>query len=167
MSHAGKSNRNRAYNSLMHLTAHTDYALRILMFAAARAADRESGGRFSVEEVANAYNISRNHVMKIVQRLAASGYLRSFRGRNGGLTLGRDPAEVRIGALVRFLEVDCALVACFSEGATCRICGQCLLQTALSEALEAFFERLDQMTLADLTLSDRAMRLLTRIAAPA
>lgn len=151
----------------MHLTAHTDYALRILMFAAARAAGKAGDGRFSVEEVANAYNISRNHVMKIVQRLAASGYLKSYRGRNGGLAMGRDPAEVRIGALVRFLELDCALVTCFSDPSTCRICGQCVLQTALADALDVFFARLDALTLADLTLSDRAMQRLTRLAAPA
>lgn len=149
----------------MHLTAHTDYALRILMFATARAAETGNDGRFSIEEVANAYAISRNHVMKIVQRLAAAGYLKSFRGRNGGLALGRAPSEVRIGALVRFLEVDCALVGCFSDPSTCRICGQCVLQTALSDALEAFFDHLDRMTLADLTLSDRAMRRLSRVTA--
>lgn len=151
----------------MHLTAHTDYALRILMFATARAAETDNSGRFSIEEVARAYNISRNHAMKIVQRLAAAGYLRSYRGRNGGIALGRDPAEVRIGALVRFLETDCALVACFSDASACRICGQCVLQTALADALEAFFERLDTMTLADLTLSDRTMRRLTRLIVPA
>ncbi|HRE19711.1 MAG TPA: Rrf2 family transcriptional regulator [Rhabdaerophilum sp.] len=156
----------RAYILTMHLTAHTDYALRILMYAAARAADTQSDGRFSVEEVASAYNISRNHVMKIVQRLAASGYLKSYRGRNGGLALGKEPAEVRIGALVRFLEADCALVTCFSDASTCRICGQCVLQTALADALETFFAKLDALTLADLTLSDRAMRRLTRFSSP-
>lgn len=143
----------------MHLTLQTDYALRILMFAASRAADSR---RFSVEDVAHAYGISRNHVMKIVQRLAASGYLASFRGRGGGLQLGMPAEEIRLGALVRFLEDDVALVACFGDRHTCLISRHCRLQTALGSALEAFFTSLDNKTLADIALPAPALANLAR-----
>jgi Rrf2 family transcriptional regulator, nitric oxide-sensitive transcriptional repressor len=149
----------------MHLTAHTDYALRILMFAAARHLEGAQKARFSVEDVAQAYGISRNHVMKIVQRLAGAGYLASFRGRGGGLALGCHPEEVRLGGLIRFLEQDMALVACFGTSEPCRIGGACGLQRALHGALDAFFTKLDETTLADLALRPRAMALLTLPAA--
>lgn len=144
----------------MHLTTHTDYALRVLMFAAARA--RAGRPRFSVEDVATAFGVSRNHVMKIVQRLAGAGYLKSVRGRGGGLALGCAPETVRVGDLVRFLEQDQTLVACFGCEGACRIGGQCELEGALRGALAAFYAHLDRHTLADLTLAPRSLALLER-----
>lgn len=144
----------------MRLTAHTDYALRILMYAAARQRENQAKARFSVEEVATAYDISRNHAMKIVQRLAGAGYLASIRGRGGGLELGLPPQEVRLGALVRYLEQDLTLAACFGCEEPCRIGGKCTLERALHGALAAFFEHLDRLTLADIALTPRALGLL-------
>lgn len=153
----------------MRLTAHTDYALRILMFAVARANGGEAGARFSVEIVAKAYGLSQNHVMKIVQRLAGAGYLKSTRGRGGGLALGVDPAAVRLGALIRFLEQDHTLAACFGCEEPCRIGGKCVLERALHGALDAFYAHLDRFTLADMALSPRVLAGLERFleAAPA
>lgn len=144
----------------MHLTAHTDYALRILMFAAARHHEGAQKARFSVEDVALAYGISRNHVMKIVQRLSGAGYLHSFRGRGGGLALGCAPETVKLGALIRFLEQDMTLVACFGTTEPCRIGGICGLQRALHGAMDAFFAKLDESTLADLALRPRTLAML-------
>lgn len=144
----------------MRLTAHTDYALRILMFATARQRQGEARARFSVEEVATAYDISRNHVMKIVQRLAGAGYLISTRGRGGGLELGMAAETVRLGALVRYLEQDQTLAACFSCEEPCRIGGKCTLERALHLALDAFFVSLDRMTLADIALAPGALAML-------
>lgn len=144
----------------MRLTAHTDYALRILMFAAARKRHKDGRIRFSVEEVATAYGISRNHTMKIVQRLAGAGYLTSVRGRGGGLELGVLPETVRLGALVRYLEQDQTLAACFGCEDPCRISGKCTLEHALHAALDAFFQHLDRLTLADIALAPRTLDLL-------
>jgi Rrf2 family nitric oxide-sensitive transcriptional repressor len=147
----------------MRLTSHTDYALRVMMFAAARAATERP--RFSVEEVANAYGVSRNHVMKIVQRLARAGYLKAVRGRGGGLSLGVAPETLRLGAMVRFLEQDQVLAACFGCEELCRVKGQCALERALNEALDAFYVSLDRWTLADLALTPRALATLERFLA--
>lgn len=144
----------------MQLTRQTDYALRILMFAVARQRAGKARERFSVEEVSAAYGISQNHVMKIVQRLAAEGYLMSYRGRGGGLVIGKDPARVRIGALIRFLEGDVALAACFIGPEQCRIGGICLLERALYKARDAFFSSLDQWTLDDFALTPRTLAML-------
>ena len=144
----------------MQLTAHTDYALRILMFASARL--REGRERFSVDEVAKAYGISRNHAMKIVQRLAGEGYLKSTRGRGGGLALGVAAQTLRLGTLIRFLEQNQTLVACFGCKEPCRIGGQCTLERALHDAVDAFYTHLDRFTLEDLALSPRTLMGLER-----
>lgn len=141
----------------MRLTIQTDYALRILMFAAGN-----GGRRFSVEEVARVFDISRNHAMKIVQRLANAGYLRSYRGRSGGLTIGQAPETVPLGALVRFLEEDFALVRCQAADGQCPIDRDCGLRGALEGALEAFFTALDRHTLASVALGPRQWSLLAR-----
>lgn len=141
----------------MHLTVQTDYALRILMYAAARARQAPTA-RFSVEEVAAAYGISRNHVMKIVQRLAGVGYLASYRGRKGGLELGVAPESLKLGTLIHFLEGDFALVSCQGSASTCVISGCCGLQGALGDALEAFLASLNTKTLADVALGHPALR---------
>lgn len=158
---AFKSNIYDAYyqqktGTAMHLTLQTDYALRVMMFAATQAR-MAPDALFSVEDIAHAYGISRNHVMKIVQRLAGEGYLASFRGRHGGLRLGRPAEAIRLGSLIRFLEEDFAIVSCFGDPASCRIGGCCGLQGALGEAVAAFFASLDRYTLAEIALGGRAM----------
>ena len=135
-------------SSNMRLTLHTDYALRTLFYLALNP-DR----RVSIHEIAQRYDISENHLVKIVHRLGQGGFVTTMRGRGGGLVLGRPAEEINIGALVRFTEEDMALVACFQTGQTCLITGVCRLQGVLGEALEAFMAVLDRQSLADLVAS--------------
>lgn len=131
----------------MRLTSFSDYALRVLMYAVAQ------GDRLiTIEETAAAYKISRAHLMKVVNQLARSGFLRSVRGRSGGLALARDPGQIRLGDVLRATEPDFALVECFSDCNTCIITPRCRLRGALGEALAAFHATLDRYTLADLVL---------------
>jgi Rrf2 family nitric oxide-sensitive transcriptional repressor len=128
------------------LTLFSDYSLRILMFAALRD-DR----RFSIGEVAEVYKLSRHHAAKAVNFLAQQGYLRSQRGPGGGLCLGREPKEIRLGQLVRQTERGSPLVECFDASSnTCPLIHACLLKQALGQAWTAFFQTLDRYTLADL-----------------
>ncbi|MHB2166883.1 Rrf2 family transcriptional regulator [Alsobacter sp. R-9] len=96
--------------------------------------------------------------MKIVQRLARAGYLKSTRGRGGGLELGVDPSSVRLGTLVRFLEQDQTLAACFGCEEPCPIVGKCGLERTLHGALDAFHAFLDRFTLADVALAPRVLK---------
>ena len=133
----------------MRLTNFSDYALRVLMYAAVR---REQ--LITIEETAERYGISRTHLMKVANLLTRSGYLTAVRGRAGGLRLGRAPEQIGLGDVVRATEPDFALVECFGAGeGSCRITPNCRLRGVLSEALAAFVATLDRYTLADLVLS--------------
>jgi Rrf2 family transcriptional regulator, nitric oxide-sensitive transcriptional repressor len=130
----------------MTLTQFSDYALRILMFAAVR-----GGQPFSVAEVADTYDLSKNHVAKVVNRLVRTGHLEARRGRGGGVWLGRDPRSIRLGSVVRLTESEAPLVECFASSSNrCRLTPACRLKGALGEALSAFYTSLDRRTLADL-----------------
>lgn len=129
----------------MRLSFQTDYALRMLMFLAAK------DGHHSIAAIASAYGISKNHLMKVAQRLTAEGFVESVRGRSGGLRLARPPAMLNVGAVVRIMENTAAFVECFDPAAnTCVVTPACGLRHALAGALEAFARHLDQFSLADL-----------------
>lgn len=131
----------------MRLTQFTDYALRLLIYAAT------NGERLvTIEEASDVYGISRNHLMKVANLLTREGYLRAVRGRSGGLTLARPATEINLGAVVRATEPDFAMVECFTDANRCRITPGCRLKTILNRALKAFIAELDQHSLADLAV---------------
>ncbi len=125
----------------MKLTRYTDYALRVMIHLGVH-----RDGLCSIAEIARAYDISHNHLMKVVQDLAAAGFVEAVRGRNGGLRLGRAPEEINLGALVRHTECGFALVDC----SNCAIRPACTLPAILAEATRAFIAVLDKYTVAEL-----------------
>lgn len=130
----------------MRLTLFTDYALRILMFLAAR-----PGNLVTIREIAERYGISENHLMKIVHQLGKDGFIETVRGRQGGMRLAVNPDTINIGDIVRRYEEDMRLVECFdSKTNTCPIAGACALTGVIGEALGAFLAALDRKTLADI-----------------
>ena len=137
----------------MQLTRFSDYALRVLMFT--HAAD---GRLVTIEEMADAYDISRAHLMKVVNALTRTGYLTAVRGRSGGLRLAMPAADIVIGDVVRATEPDFALVECFSTGNQCVITKCCKLQGVLEDALQAFLAVLDQHTLESIALRPKDFR---------
>ncbi len=137
----------------MHLTNFTDYCLRALMFVALKGEELTT-----IDEIAERYGINRNHLVKVVFRLGQLGYLDTSRGKGGGIRLADDPAKVKLGKLVRQTEQDFALVECFQDqDCLCVIEPACVLKKALHRALVAFFEVLDEYTLADLVKPNRSL----------
>lgn len=129
----------------MHLTLHADYSLRVLLYLAAR-----PGRPISTQEVSEAYGISKNHLVRVVQTLGRHGFIDVRPGRTGGILLAREPAEISLGEVFRVAEPDFHLVECFSpEENTCPIAPACGLKGILYEAREAFLAALDKYTLAD------------------
>jgi Rrf2 family nitric oxide-sensitive transcriptional repressor len=138
----------------MRLTVYSDYSLRLLMYLAVRT-ERLS----TIQEVSKAYDISSNHLMKVVHQLGIAGYVETIRGRNGGMRLGKPAAEIGLGQLLRFTEPDMDIVPCFSpENQECPLRRACRLKGALDKARQAFLAVLDEYTLADLTSSPDPMR---------
>jgi Rrf2 family nitric oxide-sensitive transcriptional repressor len=138
----------------MRLTLWSDYALRTLIYLGVK-----GDGLATIAEIAEGFDISRPHLMKIVNRLGAQGYVDTVRGRRGGIKLARPPARIRVGAVIRDTEEDLAVMGCLSgsEPGFCRIEGCCVLRRALREATLAFLEVLDGYTLADLLAPDRRL----------
>jgi len=129
----------------VRLSAYTDYSLRVLIRLALR---RRSLA--TIAEIAKAYDISEHPLMKVVHQLGVAGYVDTVRGRGGGLRLPSMPAEVSVGDVVRRMEPDFGLAACFRGAETCTIESACYLADAFCAALTAFLQVLDRYTLADL-----------------
>jgi Rrf2 family nitric oxide-sensitive transcriptional repressor len=130
----------------VQLTSHTDYALRTLIALGLRAPDK-----LTATEIGTAYNISVNHLLKIIQQLAELGYVETLRGKTGGVRLAKAPEEIVIGRLVRDVENDLGVVACLRQGGeACIIDGSCRLRGVLDSATRAFLTVLDEYTLADI-----------------
>ena len=132
----------------MRLTLHTDYSLRVLMYLATFP-DRLA----TADQIATAYGISHHHITKVVQRLSRFGFVETLRGRKGGIRLALAPEHISVGAVVRATEEDFDLVECFRSKTACCITPVCRLQGALSDALEAYLEVLDNWTLSELATS--------------
>ncbi|HEF4730340.1 Rrf2 family transcriptional regulator [Burkholderia multivorans] len=132
----------------MRLTDYTDYSLRVMLYLAVR-----GEGLATIQEISDAYGISKNHLMKVVQRLGELGWVDTVRGRNGGLRLFPASLKLTVGEVVRATETDFALVGCFVAGDDTRGCviePQCRLKGVLAAARDAFFAELERHTLAEL-----------------
>lgn len=129
----------------MQLTQFTDYGLRSLMYLAAN-----SGKRCSVREIAEHYGISRNHLVKVIHRLAQLEYITSSKGKGGGIELKQKANHLRLGDLVRKLEPNMYIVECFDRDRnTCRVVSSCQLKHYLLEANESFIQTLNRYSLED------------------
>jgi Rrf2 family transcriptional regulator, nitric oxide-sensitive transcriptional repressor len=145
----------------MELTFYTDYSLRTLMYLAL---ERER--LCTISEIAETYGISRNHLVKVVHGLARGGFVTSYRGKGGGITLARDPERIGVGELVRYTEGPPRLAECFrGRRNSCVITPSCGLKNVLAEAANSFLKVLDGYTLADLVdRRTQLRRLLARAA---
>lgn len=129
----------------MRLTAMTDYSMRLLMYLG-----RHPDRLCTIAEVAKAHGISEPHLMKITHRLAQTGWVETTRGKNGGMRLAREPGDIPLGAVVRDMENDLAIVACLGGQTDCLLVGQCALTNIMQGALDKFLAHLDSYSLADI-----------------
>lgn len=131
----------------MKLTAFTDYSLRVLIYLAA-----EPSRRATIAEIAKAFEVSENHLTKVVLHLSRHGWIETVRGKGGGLMLAKKPQDICVGKVVRDTEGAAMPAECFDEdGGHCLISGCCRLKSVLAEAVHAFYSVLDRYTLADIS----------------
>ena len=143
----------------MRLTDYTDYSLRTLMYLGTH---REN--LVTIQDIADAYSISKSHLMKVVHQLGLAGLVETIRGRSGGLRLGKEPEEINIGDVVRGTEPDFMMVECFSrETNECILSPSCELQDVLRRATNAYLDVLSGVTLADLLRNSGSLRRLARV----
>lgn len=129
----------------MKFTRFTDYALRVLIYLGLR-----SDGRVTIREIARVYEISRNHLMKVVSNLTRLGYLDAQRGPGGGIALARPAREISLADVIRDMEQDMNPVSCFGEPGVCVIKPTCRLRNVLEEAMSAYVGTLERYSLQDL-----------------
>ena len=137
----------------MKLTAFTDYSLRVLIYLAAQPKPRAT-----ISAIATSFDVSENHLTKVVHFLGKAGWLANVRGKGGGLELAMPPELIKIGQVVRGTEGTAVPAECFGEsGGQCCIAGICRLSGVLGEAIAAFYGTLDRYTLADLVHNRQAL----------
>ena len=143
----------------MEISQFTDYSLRVLI----RAAVNDSDELITSRKIAEEYGISYNHIAKVTHNLASNGYLKTVRGRGGGVALARPASQIGIGEIVRKTE-DMSYVECLrSDGGKCCISAACKLKAILIEARTALLNVLDQYSLADIARRKSELRKLFRI----
>jgi Rrf2 family transcriptional regulator, nitric oxide-sensitive transcriptional repressor len=142
----------------MRLTLHSDFALRVLIQVGL------NGSRLTtIDEIAASFDVSRNHLTKVVNDLSQKDYLETVRGRRGGMRLKRAPRDINIGQVVRDTEDNLCVVGCLGSRGYCRIERACVLRGMLHDATEAFLAVLDAHTLADLIKPQRALASLLQL----
>lgn len=122
--------------------------MRVLFFLATKPDDYGT-----VSEVADAYKISRNHLVKVVQDLVKFGYVESIRGRGGGMKLAQNPDKIVLGQVVRKMEPDMHLIDCVG----CEVANVCKLPGPLHKAVSAFIHVLDEYSLSDIIQSSNGI----------
>lgn len=127
----------------MQLTKHTDLSLRVLMHLSIN-----NGELCTIKDISESYNISRNHLMKVVNKLATLGYIKSTQGRGGGILLAAPASEICVGDIVRAMESTLNIIDC--EGSGCPLTPSCRLKGVLNEATFDFLKSLDKYTIADI-----------------
>jgi Rrf2 family nitric oxide-sensitive transcriptional repressor len=130
----------------MRMSLHTDYALRMLIYLAVR-----EPRPCTVNDVAESYGISRNHLLKVALNLKNMGIISTARGRSGGIRLAVAPGKVTVGTVVRELGQGFPVVECMkAEGDGCALSPACRLKGVVREAIGAYLSVFDKYTLADL-----------------
>ena len=138
----------------MQLTMYTDYSLRVLIYLALT-----DGEITTISEIAERYGVSKNHLVKVAHNLGKLGYVKTIRGRSGGIQLEGQPGQINLGRVVRDVESNFALVECFdSSKVGCPIIPACTLKGVLQDAQQAFMQVLDSYTLSDLVANKDALK---------
>lgn len=136
----------------MQLTLYSDYSLRVLIYLALRPQEVAT-----ITEISDAYGVSRNHLVKVVHNLALQGFIKTSRGKFGGMWLDKAPEKINVADVVRHTEPNFHIVECFSPEPTCPIAGICTLQNILGKATKRFMKELELYTLADLVKNKRKL----------
>lgn len=136
----------------MKLTQFTDYALRTLMYLAT-----QPEKRFTVKDISESFNISYHHMVKVAHALSKQGYVKTTKGKGGGISLSKPANEINLGGVVSALEPDFDIAECFSDNNQCHITSICDLKHILFDARNAFIRELEKHSLANIVQNKQAL----------
>ena len=133
----------------MKLSTKTRYGARILI----ELARHQGQGALQVSRIAMHQKIPVKYLEQLLRQLKLSGFVNSVRGPKGGHLLAREPETITLGQVVRLFESQHDIVECVSCPDKCDMIEECLVRQAWQKANTALYESLDQVTIADLTLT--------------
>ena len=142
----------------MQLTQHTDFSLRVLIYLSLQ--DKEV--ITTINEIASHFNILKNHLTKVVHSLAKHGYIKTVRGKNGGISLNVSPDSLYLGNIIRTTEKNTEVINC--KKSICPLINNCELKNILNKAENAFFDALNEYTLADINKNPQKIKTLLNLA---
>jgi Rrf2 family nitric oxide-sensitive transcriptional repressor len=134
----------------MKLNHFTDFSMRVLMYLN----QKKDSSKSSLDDLANAFRILRNHLVKVVQFLAANELVLTKRGKSRGITISEKAIEIPLGDLIHLLEhddspiINCDAKPCIFKSHNCK------LKSLFNKAYLAFIESLNKSKLADLEFND-------------
>ncbi|MCW5590195.1 MAG: Rrf2 family transcriptional regulator [Legionellales bacterium] len=128
----------------MQLNRRTDYALRTLLYLAIVSEERLS----TLDEIAAAFHIARDHLIKIVNKLAKLKFITTQRGKGGGIKINLPTLENSIYEIITHFESTLKVIDC--EHPICPIKGICRLNVILDEASSDFSKVLKKYKLKDI-----------------
>ena len=136
----------------MQLTKHTDFSLRVLIFLSLQ----DNNSLVTIDDVAKHFNILKNHLTKVVHQLAKQGYIKTIRGKNGGICLAHSPDKMNLGKIIKTMEKNIEVVNC--KKPACPLNNHCELKGILNEAQHAFFTTLEKYNLSDISQRPQKIR---------
>jgi len=117
-----------------------------------------TGRNIRTSEVARATNASENHLGQVINMLGQTGFIDTVRGRGGGIRLARTADAITVGGVFRVFEAGVPFAECYAEDCDCPLVASCRLKNALGEALAAFYQTLDKITLQSLVDGNSGLR---------
>ncbi len=126
----------------MQLTQFTDLGIRVLLYLT-----QSRDEPIKIVEIAEQFQVPRNHLIKVVNRLAKLGWVQTTRGPKGGMRLGVKPESLTMADIIMELEGSRELIDCSKYH--CQLRTGCQVKHILDVGLKAFYDSMRQYTLAD------------------
>jgi len=135
----------------MKLSTRSRYGARILIDLARH----QDQGPVQTSEISRRQRISVKYLEQLIRPLKKARLVNSVRGPKGGHLLAEKPERITLGQVVRLFEGQAELVECVAHPEKCSMADECQVRLAWRDATESLYEKLDAVTIADLSLENR------------
>lgn len=134
----------------MKITYKSDYALKALLELALRYGDGENRA-VPITEIVKIGDMPKQFLEQILLTLARGGFVKSKRGSGGGFYLAKQPADITIGQVLRFIEGPIEPIECVKDGYKgCGDLKSCIFRNVWKEVAGAISVVVDTLTFEEL-----------------